>query len=482
MPLSIKNVRISRFYEENPNIDFESINLIFVDLFEKLALNTSSSVIQTEILSAIKDNNHSLTDLNHSISSMKEYLTIVQTNAYSTMLQRFSDMKKDYIEDVKTIFQQTTHENISPLLDKSNTALFDKTSILLKDIVPITQTHFYNQINDSLAGFHKSMHDETKHLHKSIDSQSLKDFIQNFEIKSSLMLQNVQQPIFSYISASEDRINNNINAMKDGANFNQCVQELTTIIAKLQSPFTTPPASSNTTPITNILTKLYNSAEVSVHNSPTQNGITLLKRIRKNNILIQNKDSETNISMNDVDQFMQAIEDQNCNGIFLSHRSGIVSKKNFQLETHNNNVIVFVHNADYSPLKIELAISIIDNLSVKLRQFKGKLEDDCVIPKEILDSINNEYQLFISQKNAVIDVFKESQRKVLTQIDELRFPSLDKFLSTKYAAPIQKPGLKCELCKAFSGNNLKALAAHKRGCIRKRAALTPINTITNTIV
>jgi hypothetical protein len=44
---------------------------------------------------------------------------------------------------------------------------------------------------------------------------------------------------------------------------------------------------------------------------------------------------------------------------------------------------------------------------------------------------------------------------------------LDKFLSTKYSAPIQKPGLKCDLCKSFSGNNLKALAAHKRGCIRK---------------
>jgi hypothetical protein len=483
MPLSITNTRICRFYEENPKVDFESINLIFVDLFEKLALDSCSSVIQTEILSAIKVNNHRLTDINQSIESMKENLTTVQATTYSTMLQRFADTKKEYIEDVKTIFQQTTYENISPLLDKSNTALFDKTSILLKDIVPITQTHFYNQINESLTGFYKSIHDETKSLPKSTDGQSLKDFIQSFEIKSSLMLQNVQQPIFSYISASEDRINNNINAMKEGTNFNQSIQELATMIAKLHSP----PTPSNITPMTNILTKLYNSADISLHNSGTQNGITLLKRIRKNNILIQNKDSDSNISMDDVDQFMQAIEDQNCNGIFLSHKSGIVSKKNFQLETHNNNVIVFVHNADYSPLKIELAISIIDNLSVKLRQFKGKVEDDCTVPKEVLDSINNEYQLFISQKNALIDVFKESQRKVLTQIDELRFPSLDKFLSTKYAAPIQKPGLKCDLCKAFSGNNLKALAAHKRGCIRKRAALTLMptltnnNTITNTI-
>jgi len=80
---------------------------------------------------------------------------------------------------------------------------------------------------------------------------------------------------------------------------------------------------------------------------------------------------------------------------------------------------------------------------------------------------NNEYQLFLSQKNALFEVFKESQKKVFAQIDEIRFPSLDKFLSTKYAAPIQKPGLKCDLCKLFNANNLKALAAHKRGCARK---------------
>jgi hypothetical protein len=144
-------------------------------------------------------------------------------------------------------------------------------------------------------------------------------------------------------------------------------------------------------------------------------------------------------------------------------------------------VIIFIHNGEYSPSKIELAISIIDNLSAKLRQVRGKTEDDYAIPKEILDTINNEYQLFISQKNAVIDVFKESQRKVLAQIDELRFPSLDKFLSTKYSAPIQKPGLKCDLCKSFSANNLKALAAHKRGCIRKNT-ISPITVpITNAI-
>ena len=85
-----------------------------------------------------------------------------------------------------------------------------------------------------------------------------------------------------------------------------------------------------------------------------------------------------------------------------------------------------------------------------------------------MDSINNEYHTFMTQKNALVELLKEHQKRVVSQIDELRFPSLDKYLSSKYLVPIAKPGLKCDLCKLYSANNLKALAAHKRGCARKQ--------------
>ena len=225
----------------------------------------------------------------------------------------------------------------------------------------------------------------------------------------------------------------------------------------------------------NILNKIYYSGELHISCKTNINGMIILKRQGKPNVLIENRDIENNVSSDDVQSFILAIEDQNCNGIFFSQKSGISTKKNYQIEIHNNNIIIFVHQSQYNPSRIEAAIDIIDQLSNKIRQFKNSGGDDCTIPKDIMDAINNEYQLFISQKTAVIDVFKESQKKVLSQIDEIRFPTLDKFLSTKYSAPIKKPGLKCDLCKSFSANNLKALAAHKRGCIRK-------NTLNNVII
>jgi hypothetical protein len=291
--------------------------------------------------------------------------------------------------------------------------------------------------------------------------------------KENITATTINSQIYSFISASEDRINTNINTLKDGNVVLQNAQtrfmsELGEIFNKFRDNDTC--EKHNDRQLSNVLTKMYNSAEVHNPNKANnKNGLILLKRQRKSNILIDNKDTDENVSAEEVQNFLTNIDEQNCNGIFISQRSGIFGKKNYQIELHNNNIIVFVHNGNYNSSKIETAVDVIDQLSSKMRQFKHQTEDDCAIPKDMLDTINNEYQLFLSQKTAVVDVFKESQKKVLSQIDEIRFPTLDKYLSTKYSAPIQKPGLKCDLCKSFSANNLKALAAHKRGCIRKQA-------------
>jgi len=363
--LEISNARICKFYEDNPSINIEAVNLIFIDLFEKILLNDMTKAINDQLLTSLSENSQ--------------------------------------VSDIK---------------------------------------------------------------------------------KSSLLLQNVQQPIYSLISASEERINSNINILKDGNVIIQNAQtkfmsELGEIFNKFRDSNTS--EQHNNKHLSSVLTKMYNSAEV--HNPNRTTGLILLKRQRKSNILIDNKDTEENVSVDEVQSFIASIDEQNCNGIFISQRSGIFGKKNYQIEMHNGNIIIFVHNGDYNPSKIEAAVDIIDQLSSKMRQFKHQTEEDCVIPKDLLDSINNEYQLFLSQKTAVVDVFKESQKKVLAQIDEIRFPALDKYLATKYSAPIQKPGLKCELCKSFSANNLKALAAHKRGCIRKQTSnvSTAINTKENSV-
>ena len=476
--LETTNKRICAFYAANPHINFETVNIMMVDLFEKtLCSDVAAAELNTRIFAHINANSE---EIKSSIASLKDTMLTMQTETREGMMMRILEIKKEYIEEIRKIIENP-NDNLCSLLEKNNTKLIDKTSSIINEMIPNTA-----QIQDSLRDFHKTISEDTRSLQKSMenysDKYSIKEFINNFEMKTSIMLQNLQQPIYSFISASEDRIN-----ASHHMNQTKTVKEIGEFIERFRDETrnNVSPIAAHNNKMSLVLTKLFNSAEISKQGVvPENTGTILLKRLRKPNILVENKDSPENIGVDDVNAFLLLIDEYNCNGIFVSQRSGISTKKNYQIEINsNNNIVVFLHMVEYSSIKIESAVDIIDNLTQKLRNIKGgAIEDDVVIPKEILDGINTEYQLFMNQKNAVIEVFKESQKKVLSQIDELRFPCLDKYLSTRYSAPIQKPGLKCELCKSFTANNLKALAAHKRGCTRKNmihAASISENTTVN---
>ena len=113
-----------------------------------------------------------------------------------------------------------------------------------------------------------------------------------------------------------------------------------------------------------------------------------------------------------------------------------------------------------------------------MKQFNSNDREN-MIPPDVLDEINKDFQMFLTQKEAIINVMKESHKKILAQLDEMKFTALEKYLSTKFTPTNLKQGFKCDLCKYFTANNLKALAAHKRGCVRKN---TNTHVIPNLIV
>jgi hypothetical protein len=81
------------------------------------------------------------------------------------------------------------------------------------------------------------------------------------------------------------------------------------------------------------------------------------------------------------------------------------------------------------------------------------------------------------QKETIITGFKEQQKRLLSQLDDLRFSTLDKYLSTRYSS-CKKQGYNCDLCNNFSVGTLKGLAAHKRGCARK---ILPVSSTYNSV-
>jgi hypothetical protein len=219
--------------------------------------------------------------------------------------------------------------------------------------------------------------------------------------------------------------------------------------------------------IVNILSNIFPTADI----KPNED-IIYINRIKKTKILVKNMDIESNVSNDDVCFFNEFIDKENCCGIILSQHSGISNKNHYQIDICNNNIIVYIHNVNYSECIISTAIDIIDNLYDKIQEFSKKYGENFTIPKELLDNINNEYQSFMNQKTLIVNTVKEYQKKLLSQLDECKFSSLGLFLSQNYYTSIQKSSFNCQLCNNYFANNLKALAAHKRGCARKHRTIT----------
>jgi len=426
-------------------MNFEAVNLIFIDLFDKLLHDPSTimnSTIHGQVLNLLNNLNESMSSLSNDIAN----------NMYGKMC----DIKRDYIEDVKNIIQNNTSEKLRPLLEKNNTMLIEKTSNVLNDIIPRSNHELCNRVKE----YHKSIVDDTNHLANNTDGASIKEFIVNFENKTTNILQNIQQPIYSFISSSEDRIQNNIKALKDIAVYKNGVGVVGGAVG------------GGDDSIIRFLSQQYSTADISVLNNSANLVMYMLKRQYKQNLLIYSVHSDVNISVDEIKQFLQFIDEYRCHGVFVSQKSGIASKSNYQIDIHNGCVLTYIHNVSESFSKMNVAIDVIDNLSAKIKLFthgNNSNNADNSIPKEVLEEINRDFQSFVAQKEIIINIMKENHKKLLSIMDDFKFAALDKYLSSKFIMSNAKVGLKCDLCKQFNAHNLKALAAHKRGCIRKNS-------------
>jgi FtsZ-binding cell division protein ZapB len=210
---------------------------------------------------------------------------------------------------------------------------------------------------------------------------------------------------------------------------------------------------------------MYQNAEIKNTTGTKSSGDFIMKRLDKPTIMFETKNYKNNIDKEEVSKFIVDIENQNTHGIFLSQYSGISFKQNYQIDIHKGKVLVYVQNCEYSPDKIRIAVDIIDNLSVKIEDLNEDDENN-TISKEILNDINEEYQSYIAQKELMMTVLRDFNKKMSSQIEDIKFPELDKYLSQKYAY-VKSSCFKCDLCNTFTAGSKQSLSAHKRGCIKK---------------
>jgi len=123
--LLITNKKIIDFYSQNPAINFEAVNLIFVDLFERLLgdMNAAmNSTINSQILATVGDLKGQVNSLSSSVSKLNNDIT-------NSIYIKFQESKREYVDDIKTIvssnFSQNSDKLIS-LLQQNTSQLIDK--------------------------------------------------------------------------------------------------------------------------------------------------------------------------------------------------------------------------------------------------------------------------------------------------------------------------------------------------------------------
>ena len=464
--LTSHNKSVWEFYDNHKNINFENINVVFVQILDKLLQDATPSLtpnVASQLLDSIKS-------LQTQVSTISESYTKINSDMNTNFTLKFVEFKREYMEDLKVILSNNTSERVAPLIKDYNDSLLDKTRLMINEIIPKNQESLYKDIERSITTLYTSINQDTNSLLKtSINKENLDNFISTLDEKFSKTLVSSQNVFNSIITSTESRLGTRLNELKDISSTNSFSQNnlqtnVNELLKKMENSSSKGKISENI--LFNVLHPLYPTAQIDSVGTTKETGDIMMQRKGKPTILFENKNYEKNIGQDEVRKFLHDVERQNCSGIMLAQHFGITNKDNFEIEIHNGNVLVYLHKVEYDAEKIKAAVDIIDHFKSKLVDLEMIGGDSANINKDVLDDINKEYQLFVSNKLSHIKTIKDFNQRLLSQIDEIKIPCLEHYLSKIYASSSSSEDI-CEFCN-YVAKNPRALTAHHRGCAQKK--------------
>jgi hypothetical protein len=457
--ITITDETIVSFYKTNTNLDIVSMNHIFIEILKNLSTNLSSTINSTmnsKILSLV-------TDIHSNLSSIKSDIVI-----------KLHESKKEYIEDIKTILSNnslTNNEKLNSLIEKNNDTLLTKTTLIVNDVIPKSQDKNYLQIENCIKSFCNNITQDTTKLLEltNKDDVKIKSIVDNIDNQFNKMISTIQQPIFTFIQSSEERTNNGIQQVKEHLSLQQQNQQkLTNELNDFLNKYKNNSSSKGNVSEAElyfIIQSIMPSDEIIKVGTDTATCDFKVNRIDKNKptILFENKDYSRSVTTEEIKKFERDIQIQKNHGIFVSQKSPITFKQNFQIDIINGLIHIYIPNAEYDANKIKVAVDIIDNLSSKLQTISNNNDDEYSISKEDMEDIIEEYRIFVSQKLQMIETIKNINKQLLDKMEEIQLPKLKK-LFIKIGNIENDNDFKCNFCNTWSGKNKASLAAHVRNC------------------
>ncbi len=192
-----------------------------------------------------------------------------------------------------------------------------------------------------------------------------------------------------------------------------------------------------------------------------------VKRVGKPDILFENKDYHRNVSLDELKKFIEDARTNSCCAVLLSQRSGITNKTNWQIDIHDGNVLVYVHEVGYDKDKIVIAAQIVDRV-YSLFQDSG-VEPGVQLTTDFVSQLNSELRVFMKKRDDLVISVKNSYKDTLDRIKDLQLPEFHSFMTARFADSTRSTSTKsfaCRLCD-YTATTQQGINAHMKGCKKK---------------
>jgi hypothetical protein len=481
----------------------------------KNIINNNGNEKIDKINSQLKENNDNIKELiekgnvqiidktmllNHSL--MNDITTNI-TNLNSTTTSDLTNKFERFDDKIHLMLQKINSESVekvNSLVNLSNGIIVDKINLMLNSIIPNNNEKMNKQIHDEINHFYTMISEETKKLTEQSSNQDIKtlftlivernhsenitsqnlslkqdailselsnimnknkmeqieNFINNFDIKYNSLLLNIQQPILEATTkqqTNQDKMFSSLEEFLDRYRNNSSSKgKLAENHLKL------------------ILEENIDNAEIIDKSQTAHSCDLLLNRNNKPKILIENKVYSHKVPTAEIDKFKSDCKGLKTHGIILSQFSKFTLKYNYQIEVeefeNNKYILVYVCDVKDDFYKIQIAINIIDILADKIKEANVFTDEtnSYTISKEVLEEINDEFNKLIAQKQNIMLLVKDFQKKITLSVEEINLPSLKKFIDISLSLPTNETCIfPCNKCNNFVAKSKSSLAAHQKG-------------------
>ena len=417
--ITINNKKVYDFYTAHPNLNFEDMSLLMVDMLKKILKkpdNTLDSSLAEKLLG-------SMNLLDTRMKNMDQCMSEIFEN-------KFTEFKKNYTQELNTILNNTTNERAVTVLKDYNETMQDKTKLLFNELFPKNNEFIANQINNTFNIFDKLINSTEARLQNTI--MDTKNTIES-KLTSINTITNTQNII-------SENINHLINKFH-GSSTKGMFSEVSVVEG---------------------LTRIYPYGNVDhVGNKVSGSGDIILTRKEHSPIMIENKEYDRTVTPLEIQKFIDNAVRIQHDGIMLSQQSQIQNKDDFEININGDLIFVYICNMGYNMDKVRTAISIIDYLKSQIA-FINKDKVNISLTKDEIDSINQEYNSVLSHKKFIIKMLNDSHTKIVKEVESIRVPTMEYILMKEYGIKLSDEE-DCEWC-GKPCKNAAGVANHQKTC------------------